>query len=279
MVNFPSLLLSIFAHVLVFLILLFSVQFKTNNESLNGYVINFAFTEYMHIEEIKTEKTTNENLFESKNFYKKKVTLNKIVNSETSKVVDDFQIKKKTPYIQKKVIPKEKKIFKTKVIPKEKKILKIKVIPKEKKIFKIEAMPKEKKIFKFQDKKIEVQSFEKKPLLQSNSLGQRMSKFTFNVRTNNYNLQQYKDKKSQYKSVRSCRYTQKVKSKNNPENSQIKIINNKEITISELLGNNYFNPKLININHLLKTPQTQYEHQTSITNLLAKKKQNIIICN
>ena len=253
MVNFPSLLLSIFAHSL-FLILLISAQFKTNNEILNGYVINFEFTEYKHIEK-KTEKNTNEKLFKSKNFYKKKVTLNANVNSEISKVVDDFQIKKKKSYIPTQVIPKEKKIFKTKVTPKEK------------------------KIFKFEDKKIKVQSFAKKPLFQSNSSEQRMSKFSFNNENNNYNLQLYKDKKSQYKNVRSCRYNKKVKSKNNPENTQIKIIDNKQITISELLGNNYYNPKLININHLLKMPQIQHKYHTNITNLLAIKKQNIILCN
>jgi hypothetical protein len=176
-----------------------SVHFKANNDSLNSYVINFEFTEYEHIEE-KTEKTTNEKLSKSKNFYKNKVTLNKNVNSEINKVVDDFQIKKTKSHIQTKVVPKEKKILKTKVIPKEK------------------------KIFKFEDKKIKVQSFAKKPLLQSNFPEQRMSKFSFNVETNNYNLQLYKDTKSQYRNFRSCRYNKKVKTKNNSENTSIKII-------------------------------------------------------
>jgi hypothetical protein len=98
------------------------------------------------------------------------------------------------------------------------------VVPKEKKILKTKVIPKEKKIFKFEDKKIKVQSFAKKPLLQSNFPEQRMSKFSFNVETNNYNLQLYKDKKSQYKNVRSCRYNKKVKTKNNSENTSIKII-------------------------------------------------------
>ena len=252
MVNFPSLLLSISLHSLVFLILSMSVQFKTNTNSLDGYVINFQLTEYNHIEK-KTKKNTNEKLFNSKKFYEQKVTDNKNMNSKISNVIDSAQINNKKTYTQTKVMPKEKKILKTKV------------------------MPKEKKIFKFEDKKITVKTSETKTLFQSNFSEQRMSKFSLNIEKNNYNLQP--NKKSQYNTARSCRYTKRDKSTNILKNPKMKIIDNNEITISELLGNNYYNPKLVNINHLLKMPQIQLEHRVNITNLLVRNNKKIINCN
>ena len=48
------------------------------------------------------------------------------------------------------------------------------------------------------------------------------------------------------------------------KSAQINILVNKEITISALLGNNYYNPKLININSLLNTYQIQYKKQINI---------------
>ena len=229
-----------------------SFKFKTNNETLNGYVINFQFTEYDHIEEKKTKKITNEKLFKSKNFYKQKVTVNKNINSKISKVIDKSQINKQKLIAQTKVIKKEKKKLKTKI------------------------MPKEKKIFTFEDKKMRSNTVEKKTLFQSNSSEQRMSKFSYNPWNNN-NLQQ--NKKSRYKSVRTCRYTKLEKSKNSPKNIKTKIFNNKKVTISELLGNNYYNPNLVNIDYLLKIQQTQYENKTNITNLLDGNYRNRINCN
>ena len=77
MVNFPSLLLSISLHSLVFLILSMSVQFKTNNNSLDGYVINFQLTEYNPIEK-KTKKIQVKSYLILKNFMNKKLLIIKI---------------------------------------------------------------------------------------------------------------------------------------------------------------------------------------------------------
>ena len=252
MVNFSSLLLSILLHSLVFFVLLMSVQFKTNNDMLNGYVINFQLTEYKQFEEKKTKKIAIEQLFKSKNVHKQKVNLDKNINSKIRKVNDNSQIKKQKSITQKKVIQEEKKILQTKI------------------------MPKEKKIFKFEDKKIRENFLEKKTLSQSNFSEQKMTKFSFNIGTNNHNFQP--NKKSRYKSVRSCRYNKTEKSKNSPKNLQKKVFNNKKITISELLGNNHYNPNLVNINHLLKMPQTLYNHKININKLLALNNQNKINC-
>ena len=88
-----------------------------------------------------------------------------------------------------------------------------------------------------------------------------------------------KYKKTLYKNVKSCKPTKNIKRKENFKNVKKNIFENKEITIVELIGFNYYNPKLININQLLKMPQIQHKSKVNITNLLLNEERRNFICD
>ena len=135
---------------------------------------------------------------------------------------------------------------------------------------------KKEKIVKFDLKKTKFKPLEYKLLHNFNISEQRMSKFYYNNSISHSNVKLNKNKKYVYKNVRSCLPAKNIKPNNNFKTAQIN--NNKDITITELLGYNYYNPALININNLLKTPQIN-KYQTNITDLLSRKKQSKVFCN
>lgn len=243
MVLFPSILLSLFAHTLVFCILLISLQFKPYNNSLNGYVIDMQLVEFSHKEYDQSKKIINKKLLKSPKINKKKVLLDKSEDSEINKTIYNFQTKKKN------------------------KSLKVKTISKEKNISVSEY------------KNIKAQSLDEKSIFQSTFSEQRMSKLSFNIGATNNKFRATRYTKSAYNNMKSCKYTKNVKSDKKSKNEKKEIAYKKQITISELLGTTYYNPRLININHLLKMHQNQNKYDTNITSLLAEKKQNKILCN
>ena len=244
MVSFPSLLISILAHICVFLTLLISVQFKTKHNILNEHIIDLQLTEYNEKEIKKTKFITEEDLSKSKTFAKKKQTLNNYTDLKNNNNIDGLEIKNNNSFLKKDIRKKEKKDIRK----------------KEKK----EINQYDKKLVKFETKNIIAKTLEKRSIFQPNFSENKMSKFSF--------------KNSKFINARNC--TLKNKNYNNDmKSAQINILANKEITISALLGNNYYNPKLININSLLNTYQIQYKKQINISDLLLKKNKDKVICN
>jgi len=139
-------------------------------------------------------------------------------------------------------------------------ILKKEIRKKEKK----EINQNDKKLVKLETKNIITKTLEKRSIFHPNFSEKKMSKFSFK-KSNNTNARNCTLKKKQYN--------------NDMKSAQINILVNKEITISALLGNNYYNPKLININSLLNTYQIPYKKQINISDLLLKKNKDKIICN
>ncbi len=243
LVNIPSVFISILAHIAIFILFIFSIQFKPNNGSLKQYVIEFQLTEYNYNEEKKNDTITNEELFKSNKSNKKKISVNLNSNDKINKKVDNFKIKKKN------LIPKKK----------NEKI--------------------DKKQVKFDLKKTKLQPVKNKVWEYSSFSGPRLSKFPPNSSIIDDDIRLNKYKKNLHKNIKSCGTRKKIKSKENLKNVKVHNFENKKITISELLRFNYYNPQLININRLLNIPQIEHESQVNITNLLMSKEQNDLLCD
>ena len=181
---------------------------------------------------------TNKEFSKSKQNIKKKVTINKNSTTKINKTIDNSKVKEDN-YLLKTIATKKEKIV------------------------------------KFDLKKTKFKSSENK-LLPFNFSEKKMFKFYYNKSISTSEVSSNKNKKYVYKNVRSCLPAKNIKPNNNFNTAQIN--NNKSITITELLGYNYYNPELININNLLKMPKIN-KHQTNITDLLSIKEQNKIFCN